>query len=197
MSDDPDENDGIYRLQTVPPPDGESDVYNAPTKVGPMATSVIQELIEHAQKTGGVVEAKHANSAIDTSKIAPAIPPPPPPPPPPPVVAEKEEAAPVIEKLDSERLAELVSQEEAALSDADRAPPRISSTPVRAAPPPPSPLPAPMAQEEDVRTEVRTDDAPITNAELGRNPHQRIVVIGVVLAAIAVVVWVFATKLMP
>src|SRR5687767_12438894 len=77
MSDDDDEKDGIYRVQTVPPPDGSSDVYNAPTKVGPMATSVIQELIEQAQRTGGVVEANQATAAIDAKKIAPAIPPPP------------------------------------------------------------------------------------------------------------------------
>lgn len=56
MSNNPKEQDGIYRLQTVPPPDGTSDVYNAPTKVGPMAMSIIQEFIEQAQRTGGVVE---------------------------------------------------------------------------------------------------------------------------------------------
>ena len=45
MSDD--EKPKIFQLGTVPPPAGETDAYNAPTKVGPMAAQ-IQELINAA-----------------------------------------------------------------------------------------------------------------------------------------------------
>jgi len=59
MGDDHKKEDGadeLYRVQTVPPPAGETDAYSAPTKVGPMASAVIGEIIEHAKRTGGVVE---------------------------------------------------------------------------------------------------------------------------------------------
>jgi hypothetical protein len=50
MSDNDDQNDeGIYRADTVPPPDGGDDAYNAPTRVGPMAATVVNEMIVAAQ----------------------------------------------------------------------------------------------------------------------------------------------------
>jgi hypothetical protein len=49
MPDNDDGNeDGIYRADTVPPPDGD-DAYNAPTRVGPMAATVVNEMIVAAQ----------------------------------------------------------------------------------------------------------------------------------------------------
>jgi hypothetical protein len=47
MSDD-DKDEAIYRVETVPPPAGESDAYNAPTKVGPMAAAVVEEMMHAA-----------------------------------------------------------------------------------------------------------------------------------------------------
>ena len=47
MSDD-DNDEAIYRVETVPPPAGESDAYNAPTKVGPMAAAVVEEMMHAA-----------------------------------------------------------------------------------------------------------------------------------------------------
>ena len=50
MSDDDDKEDGIYKVDTVPPPAGESDAYNAPTRVGPMAAAVVEEMMHAAEK---------------------------------------------------------------------------------------------------------------------------------------------------
>lgn len=50
MSDNDDRNeDGIYRADTVPPPDGGDDAYNAPTRVGLMAATVVNEMLVAAQ----------------------------------------------------------------------------------------------------------------------------------------------------
>jgi len=47
MSDD-EKEEAIYRVETVPPPAGETDAYNAPTKVGPMAAAVVEEMMHAA-----------------------------------------------------------------------------------------------------------------------------------------------------
>jgi hypothetical protein len=47
MSDD-DKDEAIFKVETVPPPAGESDAYNAPTKVGPMAAAVVEEMMHAA-----------------------------------------------------------------------------------------------------------------------------------------------------
>jgi predicted component of type VI protein secretion system len=44
------DDDGIYRVETVPPPNGESDAYNAPTRVGQMAGAIVEELVAQAQR---------------------------------------------------------------------------------------------------------------------------------------------------
>ncbi len=37
--------DGIYKVDTVPPPDGEDDAYGAPTKVGPLTQAAIADMM--------------------------------------------------------------------------------------------------------------------------------------------------------
>ena len=68
MSDD---DDGIFRVQTVPPPPGETDAYNAPTKVGSMAASIVEEMIQ--QRLNG--ERPDVSSA-PTMKVKVAVIPP-------------------------------------------------------------------------------------------------------------------------
>jgi hypothetical protein len=41
----------IYRVDTVPPPDGEDDAYSAPTRVGPLARSRIEEMMAESEPT--------------------------------------------------------------------------------------------------------------------------------------------------
>jgi hypothetical protein len=48
--DDDDKKDGIYKVDTVPPPPGEGDAYSAPTKVGPMAAAVVEEMMHAAER---------------------------------------------------------------------------------------------------------------------------------------------------
>jgi len=75
---------------TIPPPDGESDAYNAPTKVGPMSAATIasmmqatagkaQELKERSAERAAQLVARQKQAAA--SEVQPNIPPPPPPPP--------------------------------------------------------------------------------------------------------------------
>ena len=45
MSDD---DEKLFKVDTVPPPAGEDDAYGAPTKVGPMAMA-IQEMVLAAE----------------------------------------------------------------------------------------------------------------------------------------------------
>jgi hypothetical protein len=44
------DEDGIYKIDTVPPPAGENDAYSAPTRVGPMASAVVEEIIAQAKR---------------------------------------------------------------------------------------------------------------------------------------------------
>ena len=62
MSDD--EEPKLYRVDTVPPPAGESDAYNAPTKVGPMAASVVAEMMKAAEKAAANVNAAAAAKVV-------------------------------------------------------------------------------------------------------------------------------------
>ena len=45
-----DDEDGIFKVETVPPPEGESDVYNAPTRVGQLAGSLVEEIVLQARR---------------------------------------------------------------------------------------------------------------------------------------------------
>jgi hypothetical protein len=49
MSDD-EKDEGIYKVDTVPPPAGEGDAYNAPTRVGPMGAAVVEEMMHAAER---------------------------------------------------------------------------------------------------------------------------------------------------
>lgn len=45
-----DNDDAIFKVQTVPPPPGATDAYSAPTKVAPMDASVLDEMIVAAKR---------------------------------------------------------------------------------------------------------------------------------------------------
>jgi hypothetical protein len=73
-----DENDGgIYKVDTVPPPDGEDDAYNAPTKVGVMAESVVQEIMHAAELKSAALREKESQRRAASAGAAsgPAAPP--------------------------------------------------------------------------------------------------------------------------
>jgi len=66
MSDD-DHKPRVFQLGTVPPPPGDNDAYNAPTKVGPMVAQ-IQELINAAAE-----EAERKNREQPTTTAPPPL----------------------------------------------------------------------------------------------------------------------------
>lgn len=69
MSDDKDEE--IYRVETVPPPAGENDAYNAPTKVGPMAAAVVEEMMHASvKKAAELSQRAHDKKAAAEEKAA-------------------------------------------------------------------------------------------------------------------------------
>ncbi len=61
-----DDDDGIFRVETVPPPDGESDVYNAPTKVGMLAGTLVEEIVQQARRQA---EQNGGHEPIDSTKL--------------------------------------------------------------------------------------------------------------------------------
>ena len=65
MTDD-DKGDKLYRIETVPPPAGESDAYNAPTKVRPMAAAVVAEMMKAADL--GDANARSAEQKLSSAK---------------------------------------------------------------------------------------------------------------------------------
>lgn len=70
-NEDADDSDGgIFKVDTVPPPAGESDAYNAPTKIGPMAASVVKEMM-HAAERKAVELSQRADAAASTAKTQP------------------------------------------------------------------------------------------------------------------------------
>jgi hypothetical protein len=101
------EEAGIYRVDTVPPPAGESDAYSAPTRVGPMAASVVQEMLVAAERKAAELSGRAATAAKSASPavkdgaasdvVVPKSGPPKAPPraPTPPVVAAPRPAPPV------------------------------------------------------------------------------------------------------
>jgi len=52
-SDSSTPGDGIHKCDTVPPPEGEADAYNAPTRIGPMAHGLIEQLMAQAEAMTG------------------------------------------------------------------------------------------------------------------------------------------------
>jgi hypothetical protein len=59
MSRNDDDAGGVYKVDTVPPPAGSGDAYSAPTKVGPMTSVLVQEMMHAAKaKADAKAEAK-------------------------------------------------------------------------------------------------------------------------------------------
>ncbi len=143
----------IHKVDTVPPPAGESDAYNAPTRVGVISSDAWAELIEAAQRRDAEDAAK-AKSAGQVATPAPSATRPP---------AQVSEVPPTLEELPrvssdddddaawidenlaSEQIARAIaasiSQPTAALMEPPTAPP----TPASAAPPSPAPTAQPAA----------------------------------------------------
>ena len=69
MSDDDDKDASIYIVDTVPPPAGESDAYNAPTKVGPMAAAVVNEMMHAAEKKAAELSERAKARRADQSAV--------------------------------------------------------------------------------------------------------------------------------
>ena len=76
----------IHKVDTVPPPAGESDAYNAPTRVGVISSDAWAELIEAAQRRDAEDAAK-AKSAATPAPAATRLP------------AEASEVPPTLEEL--------------------------------------------------------------------------------------------------
>lgn len=58
MADKDDRNeDAVYKVDTVPPPDGDDDAYSAPTKIGALASAVVNELIVAKERESAEVKA--------------------------------------------------------------------------------------------------------------------------------------------
>jgi hypothetical protein len=73
MSDD-DKDEEIFKVETVPPPAGESDAYNAPTKVGPMAAAVVEEMLHASVRKAAELtqRSQDAKAAAEGKGAAPA-----------------------------------------------------------------------------------------------------------------------------
>jgi hypothetical protein len=69
MSDDK-KNQGF---DTVPPPAGEDDAYSAPTRVGPMANAVVQEMM-HAAALKAIELTQHADAKEARARATPPAP---------------------------------------------------------------------------------------------------------------------------
>jgi hypothetical protein len=50
------DTDAIYKCDTVPPPDGEDDAYSAPTRIWPMASAFIEQMMAEPEAASGVRE---------------------------------------------------------------------------------------------------------------------------------------------
>jgi hypothetical protein len=123
-----DENDGgIYKVDTVPPPDGEDDAYSAPTKVGVMAESLVKEIMHAAERKSaelreGEARKRAASGAAASELAAPSdatpIDAPPAPAPAPPAPAVIRESAPRARASKPDHLPPSASNQHA-LTDAD------------------------------------------------------------------------------
>lgn len=75
----PDDDDSIHKVDTVPPPAGEEDAYSAPTRIGSMASAVVEEIF-HAAKAGAEaddLEATGSHRTIVDVGVPASVPPPP------------------------------------------------------------------------------------------------------------------------
>ena len=71
--------DTIYKIDTVPPPDGEDDAYSAETKVGPLSRAMVKELMDAAESGANtpVTIPPASGMRARPAKVVPRIPPPP------------------------------------------------------------------------------------------------------------------------
>jgi hypothetical protein len=119
MADKEDRNDdAVYKVDTVPPPDGDDDAYSAPTRIGPMASAVVNELI--------MAKSRESAEVAAASQVKPRI-----------GENSPEEA---LDENDIE--AELAFPPPPKLPGAPPSKPRIS------APPPPKPSSAPQVKTQ-------------------------------------------------
>jgi hypothetical protein len=63
------DDDEIFRVDTIPPPDGDDDAYGAATKVGPLAQSKIEEMLKAAEAN----ESMHPPPSAVRRKVEPVI----------------------------------------------------------------------------------------------------------------------------
>ena len=145
-----DDEDGIFKVETVPPPEGESDVYNAPTKVGVLAGSIVEEIVQQARRQAELQgRAKASNSPVEDEPA-------------------------VIDPMKLRALEELAARQDEALRSPpvpidlvmptpSSEPPR-SAPPVRSAPPPRSAPPSrsapPLREVERAELHVEPPSAP-------------------------------------
>jgi len=66
-----DEEDGIFKVETVPPPEGETDVYNAPTRVGVLAGSIVEEIVQQARRQAGTASSDSPPSDGEPAVVDP------------------------------------------------------------------------------------------------------------------------------
>ena len=71
MSDD-DKDDAIFKVDTVPPPAGEDNAYNAPTRVGAMAAAVVEEMMVASVRKANALTAAASEKAAASQKAAAA-----------------------------------------------------------------------------------------------------------------------------
>lgn len=74
--DERDSDDAIFKVDTVPPPPGDDDAYNAPTRVGPMSKDALEELIQQANESGlqaAQAERRATERAVDSGWDAPPV----------------------------------------------------------------------------------------------------------------------------
>lgn len=75
--DEKEEHNTVHKVDTVPPPPGEDDAYNAPTRIGPMAEVAVQEMMRQA-RAAEETAAQSARPPVSRPPRAPSTKPPPP-----------------------------------------------------------------------------------------------------------------------
>jgi predicted component of type VI protein secretion system len=160
MSND---DDRIYKVDTVPPPDGEGDAYSAPTRVGPMAGAYVEELLAQSKRS----EELEAKARAEKST----------PPPPAPSSTEGEGVDPAklsnVESLTAQLDAAEKARRESRPPSSSPSSAPVATGPVSSVPP--APVPAPNA----ISTARRVTRRSQTNANM-----ILIVAVVIVLAAI-------------
>lgn len=150
MVDDRDNDDSIHKVDTVPPPAGDDDAYNSPTKVGPASQDAWAELIRKANEEGernaaasGPASRSFPSRPGPTSDKAPASKPAP--------ISAKPAAAPAEPAGPLPRVYDEADDDDAATKLSDSARGRMEAQaaaavaeappPLPASPPPPAPTP--------------------------------------------------------